>query len=123
MQKIIFNPKFTKYLFIILAAALDVLAIGSFMRISANPSLAIAYAAYAFLMFAEAALMLVCAFWIRKSPRIYWLAVFLLAANVVSIIFDQIGIVDVIFAIFSGIILFILLINRSEFSPDSKALS
>jgi hypothetical protein len=116
MQKILSNRVvLAKYLFILLAAVLDVFGIGAFMYVSKDADMGFFYALYSFLMFAEAALMLICAFWIRKSQRIYWLGVILLAVNIISIIFDQLGIVDVAFAVFNGIILFILLIYRKEF--------
>ncbi len=104
-----------KYLFIILAAVLDIFGIGAFIYLGADSDVGLWYALYAFLMFAEAAIALLCAFWIKKSPRIYWLAAILVAANIIAAIFDQIGAVDVIFVIFNVVILFILLINRHEF--------
>jgi len=111
------NPAaFAKHLFIILAAALDILAIGSFMRINNNPDKAIMYATYSFLMFVDAAAMLICAFWINKRKKqIHQFAVIVLALNIILTIFDQFGVVDLLFVLFNAFTLYVLLAFREEF--------
>ncbi|MDD2921010.1 MAG: hypothetical protein PHQ36_01880 [Anaerolineales bacterium] len=120
MKKLFSNPAaLAKYLLIILAAALDVFGVTAFIYVGSDSEVGLWYALYAFLMFIEAAVALVCAFGIKKNPRIYWLAVILVAANIIATIFDQFGAVDLLFVIFNAVILFVLLINRHEFL-DSK---
>jgi hypothetical protein len=116
----IHNPAlFAKYLFIFTAAVLDVFALLTFMRITEFSEAAIYHVIYAFLMFADAALMLLCAFRIQKQKKsTYWFAVLLLAVNIIVIIFDQIGLTDILFAALNAFTLYILLAYRAAFTPQ-----
>jgi hypothetical protein len=116
MQKIFANPiRLARYLFIILAAVLDVLAVVLFMSVEATSDTSLAYTVYSFLMFVEAAVMLICGFGITKSKRLYWLAVIVLALNIGLTAFDQFGIVDLFFILFNAFTLYVLLAFRKEF--------
>ncbi len=117
MKKTFFsNPvSFVKYLFILQAAILDALAFLSFARISENPKMAGVYGAYAFLMFLAAAIALVFAFRIKHGGKAYRFAIVFLIVNIAAIIFDQIGIVDVLFAALNAFTLYILLRHRESF--------
>lgn len=114
-----------KYLFIVLAATLDILAIGSFMRINTNPDKGVMYGLYAFLMFIDAALMLICAFGINKQKKqLYQFSVIILALNIILTIFGQFGIVDLLFLLINTFTLYILLAFREKFinlESDSRA--
>jgi hypothetical protein len=122
MREILSSPVLlAKYMFIVLAAVLDVFGISAFIYLDKSPDNLLFFAVYAFLMFVEAALSLLCAYRITKSKRIYWLAVILLVVNIVSIFFDQIGVVSILFAIYNALLLFVLLVNRAVFtSPPAN---
>ena len=106
----------SRYLLIVTAAILDVLAIGSLMRISDNPDMGIVYAIYAFLMFADAAALLVCGLWLnRQKAWVYWLAVVVLSLNIVLTIFDQFGVIDFLFVTLNAITLSFLLAGRKQY--------
>ena len=115
-------PALAKYLFILLAAVLVFLAFLSFTRIdSGNIAGTIQYATYAFMMFIDAALMLLLAFRIgARKKQTYRFAVVILALNIILTIFDQIGIVDIFFILLNACALYVLFKYRGEFS-DSPA--
>jgi lysylphosphatidylglycerol synthetase-like protein (DUF2156 family) len=108
----------SRYLFLLTAAILVVFGFGSFARIGENPRQVVLYAIYAFLMFGDAAAMLICAFQLQlKKKQIFKLAVIILALNIVLTIFDQFGFIDLLFLLLNLITLIILLIARKEFDP------
>jgi hypothetical protein len=113
------NPALlAKYLLIFTAAVLDVFALLSFMRVNDNPDMAVIYGGYAFLMFVDAALMLVCGLRIQQGKKsTYWFAVILLGLNIILTIFDQIGLVDILFVLLNACTLYLLLAYRTAFNP------
>jgi len=110
--------KLVHRLLILLCAILTFFGAASLSYLTQNPEYAIFQAVYAFLMFLEAALVLACAYWFTKNARVYWLAVILLTVNAISVIFDQLGWIDVLFALFNLAILFLLLLHRKTFIPQ-----
>lgn len=109
------NIHIVRLLFFITALVLAVLGGASFLRAQARPI----YILYASLMFVDAAVMLVCGFYInRHTPAVYWFAVAALTLNIVLIIFDQIGLVDILFAALNFVTLVALVSSRKEFSPQ-----
>ena len=114
-------PALAKYLFILLAAMLDILAILSFMRVNGGDlNHTIMYATYALMMFIDAALMLICGFRIGyKNKQVYQFAVVILVLNIVLTIFDQIGIVDIVFILLNALTLYVLLKYRKDFTEDA----
>jgi hypothetical protein len=108
-----------RYLFFITAIALVVLGAGSFMRDNENPEMKIIYGIYAVLMFGDAIAMLVCGLYIvRQMKTIYWFAVFILGLNLVLTIFDQFGLIDLLFSLLNAVTLAGLLVFRREFLPQ-----
>jgi lysylphosphatidylglycerol synthetase-like protein (DUF2156 family) len=108
-----------RYLFFLTAIILVVLAAGSFMRVNENPNLMIAYAVYGVLMFGDAIAMLVCGLYINKKMNlVFWFAVILLSLNIILTLFDQFGLVDLLFSLLNLITLTPLLLFRKEFLPQ-----
>lgn len=112
------NLQIARYLFLLTAGMLAVFGVGSLMRIGGNPDRAALYAFYALLMFADAAVVLFCYFQLnRKSRPIYWLAFVVLSLNIVLTIFDQVGLVDMLFMLLNAVTLAALHLSRKEFLP------
>ena len=107
------NIKTVGSLFFVTAFVLAVFGGASFSRALANPI----YNLYAVLMFVDAAVMLVCGLYInRHTQAVYWFAVMALTLNIVLTIFDQIGLVDILFAALNFVTLMALVSSRKEFS-------
>ncbi len=105
-------------LFFITTTALIVLGAGTFMRLDNNPSMKIIYVIYAVLMFGDALAMLLCGLYITQQPRlIYGFAVIVLSLNIVLTIFDQFGMIDLLFSLLNLATLIPLLLFRKEFLP------
>lgn len=115
------NPiTLVKFMLIFLAAILVFFGFGSFAYVTNNPETGIYHAAYAFLMFIEAGVVLFCAYFFYKKPRVYWLTVIVMAANLVGTIFDQVGVVDIAFMLYNALLLAALLFNRKTFTAPAE---
>jgi lysylphosphatidylglycerol synthetase-like protein (DUF2156 family) len=69
------------------------------------------------MMFADAAVMLACAFGInKKKKQLFQFAVVVLVLNIILTIFDQIGVVDILFILLNAATLYILFTYRTEFT-------
>lgn len=114
-----FTPfELTRNLFFLTAALLVAFGIGSLMRIEANPARAGLYAFYAALMFLDAAFMVFCAFQLHKGTKfIFYFSVFVLAMNILPTIFDQFGLIDLLFVMLNIVALVSLVLARREFLP------
>jgi lysylphosphatidylglycerol synthetase-like protein (DUF2156 family) len=120
MKKLFSNPPaLAKYMFILLAAFLVALAFLSFGRITSDIGLALTYATYTFMMFIDAAIMLFFAFRIgsRKKP-VYQFAMVFLVLNIILTIFDQVGMVDIVFILLNAFTLYVLYAYRDDFSES-----
>ncbi|MBM4427566.1 MAG: hypothetical protein FJ031_10030 [Chloroflexi bacterium] len=105
----------TRYLFLFTAIILAVFGIGSLMRNGDNPTL---YVFYAFAMFADAAVMVFCYYQLNRKSRLgYWLAFTILALNIILTIFDQVGVIDILFMLVNLVTLIALYLSRKEFLP------
>ncbi len=110
---------YIKYLFFVTAIALAILAAGSFMRVNEDPDMHIIYVLYAVLMVGDALAMLVCGLYInRKIKMIFWFAVIILGLNIILTIFDQFGLIDLLFVLLNLITLAPLLVLCKEFLPQ-----
>ena len=108
----------TRYLFLLTMAILIVFGIGSLLRMGGNPDQTILYVFYAVLMFGDAAVMAFCALQLPKRTRfIFYFSVFVLALNIFPTIFDQFGLVDLLFVLLNIATLVFLILARKEFSP------
>jgi lysylphosphatidylglycerol synthetase-like protein (DUF2156 family) len=111
--------KTLRYLFFITALALTILGAGSFMRVNQTPDMNILYIIYAFLMFGDGLAMLACGLYInRKIKAIYWFALIVLSLNIVLTIFDQFGLIDLLFVLLNIITLVMLFVHRKEILPQ-----
>ena len=115
-------PALAKYLFIILAAVLVIMAFMSFKRVdSTDIEQTIQYATRSFMMFIDAALMLLLAFMVSvKNKLTYQLAVVILALNIILTIFNQFDFLGIVFILLNAFALYVLIKYRDEFT-DSAA--
>lgn len=108
-----------RYLILLTAALLAYFGLGTMMNLGSHPELAGVFVAYALAMFIESAVLLFCYFRLRKrGKRIFWLAVILLAVNILVTIFDQIGLIDIAYMMLNLVALVTLYLSRKEFLPE-----
>ena len=108
----------TRYLFLLTFAFLIVLGMGSLLQINTNPARAALYIFYALAMFGDAAAMLFCGLQLNKRTKlIFYLSIFVLALNIFPTIFDQFGLVDLLFVLLNIATLGSLMLARKEFLP------
>jgi len=106
--------KMASYLFLLLAAILVALGLSSFLLTQGN----VLRVFYAFAMFADAAVMVFCYYQLNRKSRLgYWLAFAVLALNIILTIFDQVGLIDVLFMLVNLVALIALYLSRKEFLP------
>jgi hypothetical protein len=110
---------FVRYLFFVTAIVLVIFGAGSFMRSNPNPDMQIIYAVYAVLMVGDAVTMLICGLYVnRQIQTVFWFAVIVLSLNIALTIFDQFGLIDLLFSSLNIITLILLVILRKEFLPQ-----
>lgn len=108
----------TRYLFLFTVAVLAVFGIGSLLRIEANPDRTFLYVFYAVAMFGDAAAMLLCVWMLnRRMKYAFHVSVIVLALNIIPTIFDQFGLVDLLFVLLNLATLIALTLARREFLP------
>ena len=106
----------TRYLFLLTAAILVVLGMGSLLRINTNPARAALYIFYALAMFGDAAAMSFCGLQLNKRTKmIFYISISILALNIFPTIFDQFGFVDLLFVLLNIATLISLVQARKEF--------
>lgn len=99
--------KYTRFLFWLTVAILVVFGIGSLFA---------SYPLYAPIMFGDAAVMAFCAWQLPKRTKfIFYFSVFVLALNIIPTIFDQFGLVDLLFVLLNFTTLISLVVARKEF--------
>jgi lysylphosphatidylglycerol synthetase-like protein (DUF2156 family) len=70
-------------------------------------------------MLVDAAVMLGFSFYIHKQIKaVYWLAAVVLSLNIVLTIFDQLGLIDILFSLLNAAILAMLFFLRKELLPQ-----
>lgn len=112
-------PAFVQYLFFFNAALLTALGIGSMFQVGIRADMNFIRMFYTILMFGDALAMLACGLLIRaRKTAIFWSVVALISLNVVLPIFDQFGMVDLLFVLLNILMLGLLLIFRREFLPQ-----
>jgi hypothetical protein len=112
-------PTFVQYLFFFTAIVFMAFGVSSVFRVDPHPDMKIIYMIYAVLMFGDALAMLACGLLIRaRRTFIFWSAVTLLSLNIILSIFDQFGLVDLLFVLLNAFILGLLIIIRREFLPQ-----
>ncbi|GAB4541443.1 MAG: hypothetical protein Fur002_09900 [Anaerolineales bacterium] len=116
-MKIFSSPAaLAKYLLMALAATLIFFGFSALSYLGKLGEFDFGQALYAFLMFIEGLLVMSCAMFFAKNARLYWLAVILTAVNIIGVIFDQIGLANILFAALNAIILLLLLAYRKTFT-------
>ena len=113
------TPAIVRYLFVIAAIELVIFGAGSMMRVADNPDMKNIYISYAVLMFGDAIAMLIFSFYIhRQIKAVYGSAVIFLSLNIILTIFDQFGLIDILFVFLNAMILAALYILRKELLPQ-----
>ena len=108
----------TRYFLVFTVMILAVFAVGSLMRINENPEFRFLYAFYALAMFGDALAMLFCIWMLNKRMKFAFEAsVFVLALNIPLTIFDQFGVMDLLFVLLNLAALIALIKARKEFFP------
>ncbi len=108
----------TRYLFLFTAAVLAAFGAGSLLRISANPDRTFLYAFYALAMFGDAIAIVFCAWLLSKRMKFaFHVSALVLALNIFLTVFDQFGLVDLLFVLLNFAALIVLLAARKEFLP------
>jgi len=106
----------TRYLFLFTVAILVVFGIGSLLRVNTNPARMTLYVFYAIVMFGDAAAMLFCGLQLNKKTKlIFFFSIFVLVLNIFPTIFDQFGLVDLLFVSLNVATLVSLVLARKEF--------
>ena len=108
----------TRSLFFLTAVILVVLSVLSFLRSFMGTDLWI-YIVYSILMAVDAACMFVCGLFLnRKIKLLFWFAVTVLGLNILLTIFDQFGLVDLLFVLLNIATLTSLIVFRRELLPQ-----
>ncbi len=106
-----------RYMLIFTAVILFILSAATFLRTSPNPDMKVIYLVFGILMLGDGVAMLVSGLWITKR-LIYWFAVIVLSLNIILTIFDQFGLIDLLFVLLNVITLFFLFRSRKELLPQ-----
>ncbi|MBK8422241.1 hypothetical protein [Candidatus Villigracilis saccharophilus] len=108
----------TRFLFFLTAVILAVLSVLSLLRSFMGSDLRI-YIVYSILMAVDAACMFVCGLFLnRKIKLLFWFAFMLLGLNILLTIFDQFGLIDLLFVLLNIGTLASLIIFRRELLPQ-----
>jgi hypothetical protein len=109
-----------QYLFFFTAVVLMAFGVYSMFRASPPDSnMKAVYMVYAVLMLGDALAMLACGLLIRgRIPAIFWFAVTLLGLNIILTIFDQFGLVDLLFVLLNASTLGFVIHLRKELLPN-----
>jgi lysylphosphatidylglycerol synthetase-like protein (DUF2156 family) len=112
-------PQIARYLILFIVATLIFFGLGTLANLGSHPDLMGVFIFYAFAIFIEAAVLLFCFFGLKKrSTRIFWVTIAILSFNVVATIFDQVGVIDILYMLLNLIAVIILYLSRKEFLPE-----
>lgn len=103
-----------RYLLLLISAFLSVISILTLTRLGERPEMAGWYAISSIFMLVDSVIVLVCYFGLRKPSKRILQVSFILLMNMVLTIFDQIGIVDIIFIVLNLAALVLLYLSRKE---------
>ena len=110
------KSQLARYLLLLLAGLLAVFSIGELTRVAQAPEMVGLFIVYSLVMLIASIILLACYFWLRKKNRVaYYLTVGILALNIILTIFDQIGLVDVVFMLLNAVALTLFYMSRDEF--------
>jgi hypothetical protein len=108
-----------QYSFFFTAIVLMAFGVNSMFRVSPDANMKAVYMAYAILMLGDALAMLFCGLLIRaRKTAIFWVAVIVLSLNIILTIFDQFGLIDLLFVLLNASTLGLLFNLRKEFLPN-----
>jgi len=111
-------PQIARYLVLLTVAILLFFGLGTLANLGSHPDMMGVFIFYAFAMFVEAAVLLFCFFGLKKrSKRIFWLTAAILAVNIIATIFDQVGMIDILYMLLNFVTLTALYFSRKEFLP------
>lgn len=108
-----------RYLILSICIILIYFGFGTLMNLGSHPEVMGMFIFYALAMFVESAILLFCSYRLNKrNKRIFWLAVIILCINVIMVIFDQFGFIDILFMLLNLSALALLYASREEFLPE-----
>jgi hypothetical protein len=108
-----------QYLFFFTAITLVAFGVNSMFRVSFDSNMKAIYMVYAILMLGDALAMLFCGLLIRgRIPAVFWLAVTVLCLNIILTIFDQFGLIDLLFVLLNASTLGLVINLRKELLPN-----
>jgi lysylphosphatidylglycerol synthetase-like protein (DUF2156 family) len=112
-------PQLAHYLVLLTSALLVYFGLGTLINLGSHPELAGIFIFYAFAMFIESAVLLFCYFRLKKrSKKVFWLAIIILALNIILTIFDQVGFIDILYMLLNLVALATLYLARKDFLPE-----
>lgn len=110
--------KLTRYLLVFTVVVLTTFGVGSLLRVNANPDRIFLYMFYAAAMFGDAAANSICIWLLNKRMKFaFHVSVTILVLNIIPTIFDQFGLIDLLFVLLNLFTLITLIIARKEFLP------
>ena len=113
------TSQIARYLILLASAALVYFGLGTLVNLGSHPELMGLFAAYALFAFIESAILLFCYFRLKaRSKKVFWLAFIILVLNAVLVIFDQIGVIDIIYMLLNLVAAATLYLSRKEFLPE-----
>ena len=113
------SSKLTRRLILLICAVLIYFGFGTLKNLGQHPDLAGVFIFYAFAMFVESAVLLFSSSRLAKrNTKVFWLTIVTLGLNIVMMIFDQIGFIDILFALLNLVTLILFYISRKEFLPE-----
>lgn len=108
-----------RYLVLLASAILTYFGLGTLINLGSHPEMIGWFAAYALFAFIQSAILLFCYFRLKqRSKKIFWLAVIILGMNVILTIFDQIGVIEIIYMLINLAALIILYSSRKDYLPE-----
>ena len=112
------SPQLARFMILLASTILTYFGLGTLMNLGSHPDLMVWFVMYTLLAFVESAILLFCYFRLKtQSKKIFWLTIIILGANIIATIFDQVGIIDIIFMLINLIALIALYLSRKEFLP------
>lgn len=106
----------TRYLLLFTMATLTIFGVGSLLRIDVNPGRTSLYVFYTAAMFGDAVAMLICVWLLNKRMKFaFHISVIVLVLNIIPTIFDQFGLIDLLFVLLNMVTLIALIIAHREF--------
>lgn len=108
-----------RYLVLLTSAMMTYFGLGTLLNLGSHPELIGWFAAYAMFAFLEATVLLFCYYRLKyRNKRVFQIAIVILALNAVLAIFDQVGLIDILYLLLNLVTLGALYLSRKDFLPE-----